>query len=212
MSKIYPSWGVIWGVTLLTFLPGGPLAAAEDPPLLAVRKPGQQDFKGGEVYGIVTRLDKNGFSVRGRVDERVAPQRWGELDLQLSADLRAGRFNPGMPSGRSYLPEDLQVGDGVSVDFNRRGGADICTAISIVKRPDGRVPLSPNVKADERQEKAVGYKYHDWQNAQNDLWERGIPLPDKFKPKPLKRLPSSSDLNKTQPTSPPVKPIPPAKP
>lgn len=218
MSKPYHSWVLIWGAVIVALFPGGPLAAADGPPALEVKKP---EFKGARMSGTVTRLGKDGFSIKGWVNQPVAPKRYnGELHLQLSADLRAGRFSPGTPAAQSYLPENLRVGDGVLIEFDRRGGAAICTSIMIYKRPGGRVPPSPNVKEDEKIERAFGYKWHEGQNARNDWQDRGIPLPDKFKPKVSRPIPTdvpgiaipTMPTRADAPSSPPIKPIPPAKP
>ena len=133
----------------------------------------------------------------------------------MSAGLQAGRFDPGMMAGGSYLPGQVEFGDKVTIDFERRGGASICYAIMICKRPGGRVPPSPNLQGDEHNVKMLGYKYHEYANAQQDLEEKGIPLPDKFKPKPSPKvpdLPDLPDLPGSIPVLPIVPAIPPARP
>jgi len=180
-----------------------------------VKTAGPNDFKGGRVWGgIVTVLGKDGLWVKGLVDQPYAPKRVRkELYLPFSQCLRNGKFSSAVAgaAAQSYLPAHLQVGDIVILDFQRDDGKDRCTSIMICKRPGGRVPPSPNFESDKFQAKLCGYRYHEYANAKQDLEERGIPLPERFKPKPVPQVPSLEENERASKPM-PVKPIPLAKP
>ena len=105
MSRIFRIWFLSSLVVILSSLSGGRGEDACAQSLSEVKKPGNQDFRFARAYGTVTQIGKKGFSVNGRVDQPVDPQTYqGKLDLELSADLRASRFNPRMGAGSSYDP------------------------------------------------------------------------------------------------------------
>ena len=77
-----------------------------------------------------------------------------------------------------YRLSDVKVGDKVSFDWRRINGVYQTHYICIFRRPGGRVPPSPAEKQDEKD------PWHDRCNAFQDLEEKGIPLPEKYRPKP----------------------------
>jgi len=53
--------------------------------------------------------------------------------------------------------------------------------VCIYRRPGGRVPPAPDESPDQ------AYRWHERMNADQDLEEKGIPLPSKYAP--VKRVP-----------------------
>lgn len=78
-------------------------------------------------------------------------------------------------SHETYRPCDVRVGDIVEIVRNRKDGVDICESILILRRPGGRVPQAPGQKHDPENPQ---WSWHFVANAQQDLEEKGIPLPD----------------------------------
>ena len=111
-------------------------------------------------------------------------------------------FSKALGALYSYRWSDVKVGDRVDIRFERVDGKFQCTAIAIRRRPGGRIP--PGHVPDLRDP-----PYHEYAQALQDREEKGIPLPDKFKPKPTPPIPILPAVNTVSPA---VKPIPPAKP
>ncbi|MBA4062657.1 MAG: hypothetical protein C0501_02910 [Isosphaera sp.] len=88
----------------------------------------------------------------------------------VGPDLAAGRFPADEVDGYRYRLSDVAVGDVVSVHCGYAGGANVCRAVSIARRPGGKVPPAhlPAGRA---------VKYHDVANAWQAWEEKGTPLP-----------------------------------
>jgi len=71
MRRTYRSWGAVLGTALLSLLAGVPLAETQGQ--TQSEKTGPQNSKGGRVYGTVTRIGKDGLSVKGIVDPPFTP-------------------------------------------------------------------------------------------------------------------------------------------
>lgn len=77
---------------------------------------------------------------------------------------------------RGYRLSDVRVGDVVLLDSYRINGVDMCRNIEISRRPGGRIPPVPGERAD-------GYiPYHIRRQAVLDWGEKGIPIPEKYRP------------------------------
>lgn len=90
----------------------------------------------------------------------------------VSPDLAAGKMLDFRHD--SYRPSDVRVGDGVRVWCEPVKGVTTCLVISIMSRPGGRVPESPNARLWPNHPRP----HHAVMNAYADRDERGIPLPD----------------------------------
>jgi hypothetical protein len=91
----------------------------------------------------------------------------------------------------TYRLSDVRVGDLVNLYIHREDGYEICDAISIVRRPGGRVPPAHGESPDTK------VRHHERMNADQNLEDKGIPLAERFHT----GLPEKT-----------VAPIPPAKP
>jgi hypothetical protein len=122
-------------------------------------------------------------------------------------------FNPPYTGSYTYRMADVRVGDRVAIEYYRVDGVDICAAIRIERRPDGRVPPAPgdeppaNLRADLYH---LYYpRHHERCNAYQDWEEKGIPLPaaiataGPFLEPPYP--PVAPAPREVQPKSPPVK-------
>jgi hypothetical protein len=76
----------------------------------------------------------------------------------------------------SYRLADVRVGDIVVIQPRRENGTTICKTICIMRRPGGRIPPAPVESSDPRR------KHHEMRQAEQDLEEKGIPIPDRFLP------------------------------
>jgi hypothetical protein len=101
------------------------------------------------------------------------------LTLQVSEVLAKGNVPTTARGGETYRLTDLNVGDKVDLRYDRTNGTYTCIQISITRRPGGKVPPAQDIPT---QPWAV--VHHEFMNALQDLEERGIPLPEKFRPKP----------------------------
>ncbi|MBX9580931.1 MAG: hypothetical protein K2X87_11535, partial [Gemmataceae bacterium] len=95
--------------------------------------------------------------------------------------LAAGGFSPQVTACSSYRLSDVRVGDLVFIEVRYDRDEPVCWAISIERRPGGRVPVAPGQKPDDN------IKHHEVMNTYQDWEERGIPLPDKYKYDPAAR-------------------------
>ena len=132
--------------------------------------------------------------------EVIPPQ--PPVAFQAGNILADGGFSEALMAPYSYRWSDVKVGDRVSIRFEKVGGARNCTAIRIERRPGGRVPAA-QLKEQDPFHKGIP-QWHELANALQDFEEKGIPLPEKYRPKPL----VEQMLHKVG--KPP--PIPPAKP
>jgi hypothetical protein len=145
------------------------------------------------------------FDAAGRVAAEVTtviPAR-PPIKIALSKTLMDGEA--GMPAPHSYGIKDVKVGDRVVIDLSRKHGVTTCVAICIQRRSGGRVPPAPG----ERPGNPT--PWHERCNAEQDFEEKGIPLPEKFKPGsektpeppgiPFPRTPDSKPT-RTPPTGP----------
>jgi hypothetical protein len=85
-----------------------------------------------------------------------------------------------------YLLEDVKVGDEVSVGTGTIKDTTFALYISILKRPEGKIPPSRNPNTSQ--------PWHEWKQARIDLEEKGTPIPEHLqdkkrpddRPKPVK--------------------------
>jgi hypothetical protein len=135
-------------------------------------------------WGKVTAVTKNSITIEraAYTETRVGdgailarPAQPPKLFMGSSA-LAAGKFTTEHGRSYSYRLSDVVVGDVVNIHFSRIDGMVICDSISIARRPGGRVPPAPGEVADEPR------PHHERMNAHWDLEEKGIPLPEKFRP------------------------------
>lgn len=160
-----------------------PTAAAGDAVPL-VRKP-VVEYRGACFEGTVTKLSDTGFDVDGTAGLHRAPFNVkGTWTFKFCPALHTGKYRPQFGFAGSYRIEDVRIGDIISFNFDRINGANVCNYIQIEKRPGGLVPPTPVV----HEEGAI--KYHEWRNAFWDWHDRGIRMPDKFKPRPVPAFPA----------------------
>ena len=84
---------------------------------------------------------------------------------------------PGAAISDTYRLSDLKLGDEVSIRYQRVGKVAVCQTIQIKSRPGGRVPPAPG---EGKVPEHFG-PYHEYANALQDLQEKGIPLPVKYR-------------------------------
>lgn len=90
--------------------------------------------------------------------------------FRFNDQLRAGGYSEDHSTGDSYRIQDLEVGDDVSLLFQRDGELPrLCEAIRIIRRPGGRIPRA------NAQRESSPYQYHHHMQAQQDWEEWGIP-------------------------------------
>jgi len=129
----------------------------------------------------------------------------------VTALLASGDYPRVGARGRWYKLADIKVGDKVEVEYDRKGGIEICTAVCMRRRPGGKVPAG-HYPAN------LGYQPHERCQALQDFEEKGIPLPEKYDPRPYVSLgppmPGMPPLILPAGSKPQVgpPPIPPAKP
>jgi hypothetical protein len=148
--------------------PGGGLGrAAPVPP---------DHFGGLSSGGVVVAVGKDSITIDGgcTIDGNNRPR----TTYPVSAVLAAGGVDRNGIASEVYRLSDVRVGDKVDLFGHRVNGICTCTRISIRRRPGGRVPPSQDSETWAR------FRYHEYANALQDFEEKGIPVPDRFKPKP----------------------------
>lgn len=102
--------------------------------------------------------------------------------------LAEGSYSKREMWGSTYRLADVQIGDRVKVNGTVLNGVEYIEAISIRRRPGGRVPPAPGQVADplfipnDSRFKDPQPWYHERMNAEQDWEERGVPIPDKYHP------------------------------
>lgn len=91
------------------------------------------------------------------------------------AVLAAGAFHADELPGNTYRLADVRVGDEVHIRMCRERHDGLCYAISICRRPGGRVPPAPGEGPNP-----LPHPFHEMMNAEQDSEERGVPIPEKF--------------------------------
>lgn len=99
---------------------------------------------------------------------------------RAAGPLAAGRWDPAESRGDTYRLADVRVGDRVYLRIAPDGDEDVCRAVSILRRPGGRVPPAPGEPAD------AAVKHHEVVNARQDHEEFGDPLPEFLDPEKRK--------------------------
>ena len=122
---------------------------------------------GRSLEATVVDITKSSLTLRYNPDVQVC--------INLSEKLAKGGFSTDGPN-HMYKASDVRAGDKILVYTARYDGVEEIQSISILRRPGGRVPPS--------HENPPDYKHHERMNAFQDLEERGIPLPEKYQPKP----------------------------
>jgi hypothetical protein len=127
------------------------------------------------------------------------PQRKFFVDEALAAS----RHTPDLGTGYTHWLSDVRVGDEVYIRCCKERNDGLCYAISILRRPGGRVPKMPGEPDD------VDAPFHERMNAFQDFEEKGTPIPDRL-------LPSRDRVARLERLAPPprevIPKIPPAKP
>jgi len=128
--------------------------------------------------GMVLRKTEKGILVQKRGQ---APR-----EFLLSESLAAGGVPAGASAGDRYSIGDVLIGDLVVVTYGTLPQGNVCHAVSIHRRPGGRVP-----PADDDRPYAAN-RWHDLANARQQLEEKGTPVPRQFLPAaaPASRPPS----------------------
>ena len=176
---------------------------------------------GGEsISGTVTAVD--GVSITVAADEQRITQYTHDLvrghviaekliiippqpprQFVAVGSLAEGSYLKNGKAGRQYRLADVKVGDKVWFDWRLVGDVAEVHYVSIFRRPGGKVPPSPAEKLDEKN------PWHERCNAFQNLEEKGIPLPEKFRPKPVEPPPPIPPIPSLDRPTPPR--IPPAK-
>lgn len=191
-----------WSVSLFAGLttslaagfPPGPPASAEikgKPQLRLAVNQGQR--------GRVLSFDKESITINPAVQtltqlDRNAPPR----RFLLSAPMKAGKYQPHALHQFRYTTADLKVGDIIQVEYDRLDDVEICTMFCILLRPGGRVPPARDPNPNHSSQ------HHERANAYQDLLERGIPLPERFRdpvppsltPPPPQSAPPSQEIER----------------
>lgn len=142
---------------------------------------GERPQTGKRIWG--RRLDESLKPYAGVVT--VVSDRLLVVDGQQFAGFprAVARFIPSVPlmAGRpvEYLHTwgEVQVGDKVTLLYDRIDSVNVCTSIAIRRRPGGRVPevhYAPNFSGEKI--------YAELMNALQDSEDKGIPIPAKFLP------------------------------
>ncbi|HYH67781.1 MAG TPA: hypothetical protein VD866_24000 [Urbifossiella sp.] len=178
-------WSVVLFVGLTTSLAAGfPPGPPASPEIQAKPRPRVAVNQGQR--GRVIAFDKESLTINPAVqmltqlDRKAPPRRF-----VFSATLKAGGYEPQILNQFRYAMADLKVGDIIQVEYDRLGDVETCTMFSILSRPGGRVPPArdPNPLHSSQ--------HHERANAEQDLVERGIPLPERLQEK-LPTVPSPS--------------------
>lgn len=160
-------------------------------PVAGCPTPVQGMTKSDTCYGTVTAVDKESITVAdvGKIITRYIPVP-GQPDREEVTIIppqpprrfiahgplaKGGYLEHGSPASQ-YRLSDVKVGDKVFFDWWRFEGTDYVHYVRIDRRPGGRVPPSPAEKPGEEN------PWHEKANAYQDLEEKGIPLPEKFRP------------------------------
>jgi hypothetical protein len=103
------------------------------------------------------------------------------LRFEACEELAAGKYlavlnNREIPYTDTYRLADVRVGDVVIIASRRENGIAVCKTIRIMRRPGGQIPPTPVEPPDPR------HKHHEMRQAEQDLEEKGIPIPDRFLP------------------------------
>jgi hypothetical protein len=119
----------------------------------------------------------SGMVVR-KTEKTILVQKRGQAprEFLLSESLAAGGVPAEAAGGDRYSIRDVLVGDLVVVTYGTFAQGSVCQSVSIHRRPGSRVP-----PADDDSPHAQN-RWHDLANAQQDLEEKGTPLPQKCLP------------------------------
>jgi hypothetical protein len=118
----------------------------------------------------------------------IIVQKRGEAarEFLLSDDLAAGGIPKDATGGDRYAFADVLIGDLVVIRYGTFPQGNVCRAVSIHRRPGGRVPAADDDSAHAK------HRWHDIANAKQELEEKHLPLPRTFIPTsaPLMQKPS----------------------
>lgn len=89
--------------------------------------------------------------------------------------LAEGGYKKTETPANTYRLADVRVGDRVKVSGIRRGAGEYAETVMIRRRPGGRVPEAPGEATAPLPDWHP--RWHERMNAEQDLEERGIPLP-----------------------------------
>jgi hypothetical protein len=99
-----------------------------------------------------------------------------ERKFFLTGPLAEGGYKKGV--SHAHRLADVQVGDRVSVEGVRRGAVEYAETVTVWGRPYGRVPPTAT-ESDKPPLPGIPW-FHEYRNAEQDLAERGIPLPEGY--------------------------------
>jgi len=119
--------------------------------------------------GHVVTVTKESITIRTSVRKEI-------VTYPFHDELAAGKVHEYAKGVTGYRTRDVHVGDEVWLGICSEDGKKFCAEINIRKRPGGRVPEAF----------ADGPKptYAERRNADNDLADFGIPIPERFNPPP----------------------------
>jgi hypothetical protein len=133
-----------------------------------------------EYTGQVTAVDEFSITIRA----------WGEEPKRFPAAGKLAGQQPIEPEqGSGYVLSDVRVGDLVSIRYytsHRRGILEVCLEVKIWRRPGGKIPPWPGDGDPLTNER--GTRFHQRMQAYQDWEEKGIPIPEKFRPVPTGML------------------------
>jgi hypothetical protein len=117
----------------------------------------------------VTAVDKSSITLRGTGEKE--PMRFP------AGGVLVGERPISSYGGFGYPLADVRVGDIVCIETVHIDGADICVEVIIYRRPGGKIPPWPGDDVP-----GVRIRRHERNQAYQDWEEKGIPIPEKFRP------------------------------
>lgn len=100
-------------------------------------------------------------------------------ELHACEHLLQGKYASDSLASYSYLISDVRVGDFVALEYKVVEDRFFIHAISIIRRPKGRVPPAPGEQEFPILKTYV--RHHERMNAEQDWEEKGIPIPEKIR-------------------------------
>ena len=148
----------------------------------------RDDADGVDHQTVIGRSIPYSGMVVKKTERTILVQKRGQAprEFLLSESLAGGGVPAEATGGDRYAIRDVLIGDLVVVTYGTFPQGSMCRSVSIHRRPGGRVPA-----ADDDSPHAQN-RWHDLVNAQQDLEEKGTPIPQKCLPTaaPAMRRPS----------------------
>ncbi|HSQ58650.1 MAG TPA: hypothetical protein VLM40_23215, partial [Gemmata sp.] len=110
--------------------------------------------------------------VVGKTEKTIVIQKRGQVarEFPLSEVLASGEVPAEATGGARYSLKDVLIGDLVVISYDTFPQGNVCHAVTIHRRPGGRVPPADDSSATAK------YRWHDLANAKQDLEEKGTPV------------------------------------